>query len=75
MGIYQVLEAYKAAKTRFSVNTLIATLKKLGLCLPLPPSDRVLHGRVGYEEEQGPERLLKKGTSLDFYLAHGIKVS
>lgn len=71
-GIYQVLEAYKAAKTRISVNTLIATLKKLDYVYPYHQAIGFYMERAGYEESR-IERLLKLGTSLDFYLAHGIK--
>ena len=71
-GIYQVLEAYKAAKVRISVNTLIATLKKLDYIYPYHQAIGFYMERAGYEESR-TERLLKLGTSLDFYLAHGIK--
>jgi predicted transcriptional regulator of viral defense system len=71
-GIYQVLEAYKAAKDRLSVNTLTATLKKLDYVYPYHQAIGFYMERAGYEESR-TERLLKLGTSLDFYLAHGIK--
>ena len=71
-GIYQVLEAYKAAKDRLSVNTLMATLKKLDYVYPYHQAIGFYMERAGYEESR-TERLLKLGTSLDFYLAHGIK--
>jgi predicted transcriptional regulator of viral defense system len=71
-GIYQVLEAYKAAKDRLSVNTLMATLKKLDYVYPYHQAIGFYMERAGYEGSR-TERLLKLGTSLDFYLAHGIK--
>jgi len=71
-GVYQVLEAYKAAKSRISVNTLIATLKKLDYVYPYHQAIGLYMQRAGYEDSR-TERLLKLGTSLDFYLAHGIK--
>jgi hypothetical protein len=71
-GIYQVLEAYKAAKDRMSVNTLTATLKKLDYVYPYHQAIGFYMERAGYDEGR-TGRLLKLGTSFDFYLAHGIK--
>ncbi len=71
-GIYQVLEAYKAAKDRVSVNTLIATIKKLDYIYPYHQTIGFYMERAGYDVTR-TDRLLKLGTSLDFYLTYGIK--
>jgi len=71
-GIYQVLEAYKVAKDRVSVNTLIATLKKLDYIYPYHQAIGFYMDRAGYDGTR-TDRLLKLGTSLDFYLTYGIK--
>jgi len=71
-GIYQVLEAYRAAKDRVSVNTLIATLKKLDYVYPYHQAIGFYMERAGYDVSR-TNRLLKLGISLDFYLTYGIK--
>jgi hypothetical protein len=71
-GIYQVREAYKAAKSRVSVNTLIATLKKLDYVYPYHQVIGFYMERAGYDVSR-TERLLKLGIGLDFYLTYGIK--
>jgi len=71
-GIYQVLEAYRTAKDRISVSTLIATLKKLDYVYPYHQSIGLYMDRAGYEENR-TKRLLALGTTLDFYLTYGIK--
>lgn len=69
-GPFQVLEAFQAAKTRISVGTLLATLKRLGYRYPY-------HQAIGYYMERAgyPEQLLRRveqlPISFDFYLSHG----
>jgi hypothetical protein len=71
-GVHKVLEAYRAAQGRASVNVLLATLKKLGYLYPYHQAIGFYLERAGY----GPRDLdlaRRPGFHFDFYLTHGIK--
>lgn len=70
-GVFQVLEAYKQAKDKVSVNTLVATLKKLQYVYPYHQAIGFYMERAGYQESQWA-KLLKLGAEFDFYLSHAL---
>jgi len=71
-GVYLVLEAYKAARSRTSVNTLLATLKRLDYIYPYHQAIGFYMQKAGYEPERWA-RLKKLPQNVDFYLAHGMQ--
>ena len=71
-GVYQVRDAFQAAKDQMSVNTLLATLKKLGYVYPYHQAIGFYMQRAGFEEARWM-RLRKLGHHFDFYLAHDMR--
>jgi hypothetical protein len=71
-GVYQVLEAYKSAKSTMSVNVLMATLKKLDYVYPFHQAIGFYMQKAGYEYERW-DRLRKLSMNFDFYLTHDMR--
>lgn len=71
-GVFQVLDAYRAARERVSVATLIATLKKLGHAYPYHQAIGFYMERAGYDPAQ-LNKLKALGCDIDFYLMNQMK--
>lgn len=70
-GIFQVLEAFERARSQISINTLVATLKKLDYIYPYHQAIGFYMEKARYEEGKW-SKLLKLGTPFDFYLAYKL---
>lgn len=68
-GVFEVLKAYRAAKDRLSVSTLVATLRQLGYLYPYHQAVGFYLQRAGVESEK-LQRLRDLGLNFNFYLAH-----
>lgn len=70
-GVFQVLEAFRAARDRVSVNTLLATLKGLDYVYPYHQAIGFYMQKAGFEPSRY-ERLRTLGLSFNFYLSHAM---
>lgn len=71
-GFFQVLQAYRSAKDRVSINALIATLKKIEHAYPYHQVIGFYMQRAGYDEKRY-QRLKNLGLNFDFYLTYDMK--
>lgn len=71
-GVHAVLEAFRAARGRVSINTLVAVLRKLEYAYPYHQAIGFYLDRAGYEQRR-LKLLANLGLEYDFYLAHAIK--
>ncbi len=71
-GIYEVLNAFKEAKGKFSVNKLLVMLKKIDYVYPYHQVIGFYMERAGYKETQ--LHLVRKiEMKYDYYLDYGMK--
>ncbi len=70
-GVFQVLQAFRAALPRISVNLMMATLKHMDYAYPYHQCIGFYLERAGFEEPR-IEYFRKMPKLFDFYLAHGL---
>jgi len=70
-GVFQVLEAFKAAKSQTSVNLLLRTLRKLDYVYPYHQCIGFYLQRAGYDEEK-LHFIRSMPRNFDFYLTHAM---
>jgi hypothetical protein len=71
-GVFEVLEAYRNAKGKFSVNKLTALLKQLNYVYPYHQAIGFYLQRAEVYDESTIKLLRKFDMDYDFYLAHGM---
>ncbi|MGD0389978.1 MAG: hypothetical protein ABSC42_13600 [Tepidisphaeraceae bacterium] len=71
-GLHAVLEAFRLARPKLSVDRLLATLRNLDFIYPYHQAIGFLLERTGYRPIQ-TELFRQLPMDFDFYLAHGMK--
>ncbi len=72
-GVFEVLNAFRNAKGKVSINRLVAMLKRLDYIYPYHQAIGFYLERAGVYDESSIRLLRKIEINYDFYLAHGIK--
>ena len=74
-GVGEVLEAYRRARDKVSLNKLSATIKKMKYMYPYERAIGFYIERSGYDPEKVRRyRVFRRSEDgLDFYLVHGMK--
>jgi len=70
-GVYEVLDAFRAARTRMSTGKLKGLLKKLDYVYPYHQAIGFYMERAGYGEKLC-DQLREFGLTYDFFLANGL---
>lgn len=72
-GVFEVLNAYRLAREKVSVNKLAATLKKLDYIYPYHQVVGFYLEKAGVYKESSIALLRKSDFKYDFYLMHDMK--
>ncbi len=72
-GIFEVLNAYREANTRISLNRLSAYLKTLDYVYPYHQAIGFCLDRIGCFKPSQLDLFRKESLTFDFYLAHNMK--
>lgn len=72
-GIFQIIDAFKRAKDKVSINKLTAFLKKLNYIYPYHQAIGFYLERSGVYKESQIKLLNKFDIKYNFYLAHNMK--
>jgi hypothetical protein len=70
-GLPSIIDAYRTAKDRVSINVFQATLKQLNYIYPYHQAIGFIMERAGFQPEHC-KTMFDLGTKFDFYLAHHI---
>jgi hypothetical protein len=69
-GIYEVRQAFEAARSRVSTDRLLSTLRRLDYVYPYHQAIGFYMERTGYPAE-ALDRVAELGIDFNFYIAHG----